>query len=151
VYRVCLINLTFESVGKKGLVAHELEDWANRTMVGAIDTGFDRRTTAAAPLLNASIANSLAKLQERISTRLSLGEIEGREREIREKLESALVNDTWRKDFRGRDVLRAFVGRHVPGMTYEVFRNLVLSKMKAEQYQPPGMRDVVQSILADSD
>lgn len=116
-----------------------------------IVTGFDWRSDTAAPLLSASINRSIARLHETVSTQLSLGELELRERQIREKLESALAGDVWRKDFRGRDVLKKFVSQVVQGMTYEVFRNLIISKMKAEQYQAPGMNEVVGLILADGD
>jgi hypothetical protein len=48
-----------------------------------------------------------------------------------------LETDEWLKTFRGRDVLRGFVSEHVPGVSYEAFRDLVLARMKEAGLPPP--------------
>jgi hypothetical protein len=50
--------------------------------------------------------------------------------------------------FRGRDVLRRFVGKRAASVSYEVFRNLVVSRMAEAGFQPAGMKKVIEQILA---
>ena len=43
----------------------------------------------------------------------------------------------------------ALQGRHTKGMQYEYFRELVISRMAEAGYRPPGMKEVVNAILAE--
>ena len=44
---------------------------------------------------------------------------------------------------------RRKVHEHVPGVKYETFRDLILARMKAAGYRPPGMAQVLDQIVAD--
>ena len=55
----------------------------------------------------------------------------------------------WTQTFRGRDVLRRFVGRFVTGIGYETFRDLIIARMRDAEYKPAGMKRVIDTILAD--
>ncbi len=60
-----------------------------------------------------------------------------------------LQNESWKKHFKGREILRAFAGEFLQGMRYEYFRDLIISQMVNEGYQPDGMKAVLDQILAD--
>ncbi len=65
---------------------------------------------------------------------------------LRSDFEKALAADTWRKRFKGRDVLSRFAGR-VRKTNYEVFRDLIIANMRDSGFQPEGMRAVIDKIL----
>jgi hypothetical protein len=50
--------------------------------------------------------------------------------------------------FPGRVILSDFVSKHVPGISYESFRNLVIDQMIDAEYEPPGMKAVIDAVLA---
>jgi hypothetical protein len=50
-------------------------------------------------------------------------------------------------DFRGREILKKFVSNKRLPVKYEIFRNLLLSQMSDDGFQPEGMRGVVGIIL----
>jgi hypothetical protein len=60
--------------------------------------------------------------------------------------EKALAADTWRKRFKGRDVLSRFAGR-IGKVKSEVFRDLIITNMRDAGFQPEGMRNIINKIL----
>jgi hypothetical protein len=66
---------------------------------------------------------------------------------IRQELDNSLDSDDWMREFPGRDVLKAFVNRHIPGVAYEPFRNLILDKMAQSEYKPDNITQVLQQVL----
>jgi hypothetical protein len=67
---------------------------------------------------------------------------------LRSEYQTALAADTWRKKFRGRDVLRRLADRVGGPVKYEILRNLIIARMRDAGFQPDGMREVVLKILA---
>jgi hypothetical protein len=45
-------------------------------------------------------------------------------------------------------ILSDFVSQHVPGVTYESFRNLVVDQMIDDAFEPRGMKAVIEAIDA---
>lgn len=68
--------------------------------------------------------------------------------EIEERLRADLTSGEWIRSFPGREILTRFVGKAVPGLQYEHFRNLVLAKMRTKEVRPVGMANVVSAILS---
>lgn len=65
-------------------------------------------------------------------------------------LEASLDDGNWKREFRGRDILKKFVGEYVDAsMPYETFRNIVLSEMRDADFQPQGIKEVLEQISAD--
>jgi len=60
-----------------------------------------------------------------------------------------LGSNEWVKTFRGRDILRRFVGQHGQGLRYEPFRDLIIARMRDADHKPAGMKAVVDQILND--
>ena len=58
-------------------------------------------------------------------------------------MQHAIADGTWRDKCKGRDILRAFCGKH--GLNYEHFRNLAISKLPAP---PAGLKNIMDQILA---
>jgi predicted ATPase len=131
------------------LIRHELAESANAALVGAINLGTDPKGADLANLLYMSIVRSLERLNDVCSTSLTKVGLEVKESELRSKYNESLANGTWIGKCRGRDILKRFAGKHASSVSYEVFRNLLLSKMKDHGHCPKGMSIVVERILAD--
>lgn len=64
------------------------------------------------------------------------------EEEAKRALESALADDTWRAKCKGRDLLKAYCGKH--GLKYKHFRNLLIARIKTP---PKALADIMSHIL----
>ncbi len=129
------------------LLRHELSVFANDLLVGAIDTGTNPKGSDLSLLLSEAVKRSLSKLQNIHKKKLTKKALMDVETKAREKYVKSLADGTWTNTFRGRDVLRRFTGKHASQVSYEVFRNLVLSRMKDDGYRPSGMETVIKQIL----
>ncbi|MBL4662132.1 MAG: AAA family ATPase [Flavobacteriaceae bacterium] len=94
-----------------------------------------------------SFESSLARLVDKGNNHLSFDQLKNQERIIRNKLKESLESDKWNEDFNGRMVLKRFVSDHCKGIDYETFRNLIIAKMNEYNYQPAGMRNVIDKII----
>jgi hypothetical protein len=131
------------------LVAHKLRTLVNRQLVSAIDLGFEPTQQSVAEALSQAITRSHARIQKRLGTDISLTALQSAQDEYIAGFTTALADGSWLSKFRGREILRRFAGRHIKGMQYEYFRELVISRMAEAGYRPPGMKDVVNAILAE--
>lgn len=132
------------------LVAHKLRVRVNQELIGCLDLGFDptRQDVAAA------FGEALYRSQQRIlkvTTEVFDGDALRRaEEELRVETCRDLENGAWVRTFRGRDVLKRFVGKYAGGMAYEPFRDLIIARMRDVDNQPAGMKRVIEAILADA-
>jgi len=62
--------------------------------------------------------------------------------EAKQLLEKSISTDEWRSKCKGREVLKAFCSKHQ--VKYEIFRNLILSKMASP---PEGLSTIMDRIL----
>jgi predicted ATPase len=129
------------------LVRHELAEFANNELVRSINIGTDPKGSDLAGLLNEAIERSIVRIGEARDGKLSKQSLIAEEERIRQKYEESLANGSWVSEFRGRDILKRFAGKYAPSLSYEVFRNLLLSNMRNDSYRPPGMDTIVQKIL----
>ncbi|MEH2116364.1 hypothetical protein [Nostoc sp.] len=51
--------------------------------------------------------------------------------------------------FSGRDIINRFVAKFGQGIPYLKFRDLILARMRDNNFQPPGMKQIVDRIIAD--
>lgn len=131
------------------LVRHELTVYANDTLKRALSVGAEPSNEQVAAALYPSVQGTAKKISDVATTELSLDALTEREGSLRADFAQHLESDEWMCRFRGRDVLRIFVHEHVPGVKYETFRDLILARMKAAGYRPPGMAQVLDQIVAD--
>jgi predicted ATPase len=136
-----------ETIGE--LVRHRLQNFANDALVGAIriETARGQDGATAERLVQAVVA-SVERMKVVSEGPLSLKEVRRREEEETTRLEASLAGEEWRAEFRGRDVLRRFVSKYVKIVKYEVFRDLVIARMRDRGHRPAGMSQVISEIVA---
>jgi hypothetical protein len=131
-----------------GLVRQKLASVVNAELVGSIKTAIDPKLPVVAPALASAIERS-AEAFSIITGKFRQGHLEEMEKALRSDFEKSLAADTWRKRFKGRDVLKRFCGRiDNINVNYDGFRNLVIAGMRDSGFQPEGMRAVIDKILA---
>lgn len=133
----------------KELVSHKLRVSINQALVSCLDFRFDPHRDDVATAFGEALARSKARINERIDVTFSASALAQKEEEFRLSTAQDLEGETWMRTFRGRDVLKRFVAAHGAGLAYEPFRELIISRMRDADYQPPGMAQVVNAILAD--
>jgi hypothetical protein len=131
------------------LIRHELAEYANTTLVGAISTGTDPSKEDLVGELDQAINRSSARLSEAIQNKLSKSLLIEEEARLRQKYDTSLADGSWRHVVPGRNILKRYAGRHAHSVSYEVFRNLLISKMRDQNFRPVGMNAVVSHILSD--
>ena len=129
------------------LLRHELSEFANAALIKAINTGTDPSKGDLVVELHGAVQRSLSRFTNATVSELSQAAIQKRESELRQKYEAALADGSWIKVFRGRDILKRFAGKRASSISYEIFRNLIVSRMREDSYQPPGMKIVIDGIL----
>lgn len=129
------------------VVRHELAEFANNTLVQSIDMGTDPKAADLAGVLFQSVSRSLEKLNTTVQAQLSEQALKKREADIKAKYIESIADGTWVSRIRGRDVLKKFAGKHASSVSYEVFRNLILSQMRDQGFRPEGMEAVIEKIL----
>lgn len=130
------------------LVVVRLRKVVNDKIVSSVKLGGSAKGQSAADALNASVEATFARLNKaRDSTDKAF--LDSQEQAIRTELEAALFNGSWVREFPGRSILQRFAGEELGGKaSYEGFRNLIVDQMVDAGYEPPGMRIVIDAILA---
>lgn len=132
------------------LIGHKLRVQCNDALVACVNVNFDPlRSDIAQALAEASI-RSLERLKNVVADRLAPDKLAAEEQTQSNQAKRQLESNSWLSEFRGRDVLRRFVSRHLNGMSYESFRDLVIARMRDADFQPIGMGRVLNQILSDS-
>jgi energy-coupling factor transporter ATP-binding protein EcfA2 len=131
------------------LVTHKVRMEIGLALVHALDLGFDPHSNDIGADLHKAVERSLKKASQRADREFGLEAIRERVSTERQILQTSLKDGSWKKHFKGREILRAFSGEFLQGMRYEHFRNLIISQMVNEGYQPEGMKAVLDQILAD--
>jgi hypothetical protein len=129
------------------LVQHQLRVRANRLLVSCVNLNCDPKRLDAAVAIGEAIRRSGDRIKATVDEKLSPETLAEWEATLTAEYEAALTDGNWMKRFRGRDILKRFVGRFGNGLSYEHFRELILSKMRDERYQPAGMKEVIDKIL----
>lgn len=129
------------------LIRHNLAVFANNALVQSINMNTDPKAADLAGVLSQSLSRSLTRLNSICSSELSEPALRQREEAERAKYIESIADGTWISKIRGRDVLKRFAGKHAPSVSYEVFRNLILSQMKDQGYRPNGMEVIIKKIL----
>lgn len=129
------------------LIRHQLGEFANDILVKCINTGTNPNAVDGISELSSAINRSLSRLSEAKDT-LDMVGLRKQSDILQEKYEAALANESWAAVFPGRNILKRFVNREAPHVSYEIFRNLIVSRMADTGHQPQGMKNVIDVILA---
>lgn len=126
------------------VLEHKMRSHANDLIVKCIKVGFKPKTLTLAK----DLAEAARRSHERISALLAgdLGEdaLRQAEQESRLEIEQSFATGTWREILPGRDILKGLAGE--VGLSYEILRNIVLSRMIESGFKPDGMKEVIDKI-----
>ena len=132
-------------------VRHRISVVANRQLVGAINLRGDPHVDDRARVLIDAIARSkdrFNKVCDEVLNELRVREMESK---FSREAEASLQTGEWKRDFRGRDILQAFSGKHCKGrVTYEALRDLIIARMRDAGFRPSGMATIIDKVIAES-
>ncbi|MED5611608.1 MULTISPECIES: AAA family ATPase [Pseudomonas] len=131
------------------LVLHQIKARINSTLLSFIDINIDPKSSPLAPAFLEAAERAKNKITNSFTSTLSLTELASLERLTIENLNTALEDGSWKTKFRGRDILKRFIGRHGSGMKYEPFRDLIIARMKDAGHQPDGMKIIINKIMEE--
>lgn len=131
------------------LVGHKVRADVGAALIHELDLGFNPISSEIGKDLHDAVDRSLTRVKQRVANEFRLDDIQACVNEERQVLQASLENGDWKKHFKGREILRAFAGEFLPGMRYEYFRDLIISQMVNDGYQPEGMRAVLDQIMSD--
>jgi hypothetical protein len=130
------------------LVRQRLVARANAMLRQAVEVGANPQAEVAASL-RASVEGAVERTQALGRGELSRDALGRFETEVTAELEQSLESDDWMRTFRGRDVLAEFTNRHLQGVTYEAFRDLIVARMRTAGHRPHGMAAVLTQIVPE--
>ena len=128
------------------LVEHAVREKAHRTVTGSIRLKGDRQAgEGAGEGVSRRVAESIARLTAAAQVELSADELDKVAEDRRATLQKAIGNSEWKREFRGREILRVFAGRY-GGMRYRTMRDMIINTMADSNHRPPGMLRVLERI-----
>jgi hypothetical protein len=121
----------------------------NDLLLKSINLGFDPTRTDIAGALVEALERSKNRIEGLNQSSIDPKSLADLQQRYEDEFQISLRDGTWIAKFRGRDILRRFAGEIVPGMSYEYFRDLIITRMSDSGYRPLGMSKIVQAILED--
>lgn len=143
----CLTRIAQTQIGK--LVSHRISSEIDSELVRELKLSANPMSSDIGADIHCSMVDSLERMSNHITTNLDIEHMRRKVTEETEKLEKSLQDGSWKSHFKGRNILRIFVGQYVPGMGYEYFRDLIISQMANVGYQPKGMKKILDKIVDD--
>ncbi len=138
-----LKNCAKELLGE--LVHHKITKELNEEVVSKIEIGANPKSLALSKDIYISFQNSVNKIIG-ISEKIQEEDLIIKEKGYKKEFLESIRKGSWKKEFRGRDILKRFLLKNFKGMKYEYFRNLIISRMVTEGYKPRGMEDILKKI-----
>jgi predicted ATPase len=129
------------------LVRHQLERHAWDTLFGSMKLNINKMATDIAGAVVQSTASASQRIADAVQTKLTAANLAEREKDHRLALQKSLSDGSWRETFRGRDILKVFTAQHGGGLSYAHFRNMIIARMRDAQFEPAGMKAILDAIL----
>lgn len=129
------------------LLRHRMQNEANDLLLAAMELRPDQTASDVAASLASAARYAMTRLSKVAQESLTEPVLKEKEELLVVQLQGSLGSDEWRREFRGRDVLRRFVGELRTGINYRMVRDLVISRMADDGFKPDGMKLIVESIL----
>lgn len=148
-YTVATVESKFTEAARKvvpAVLIQKLRTFVNSHLVGCIDLGFPPESLTIGKELFAAASRSAERTARLIEGELSEARLLEAEQSFRTEIEGSFADGTWRKKLPGRDILKQFTAIVGSPVGYEVLRNLIVSRMVQEGYQPEGMKMVIDQI-----
>lgn len=131
------------------LVAHSIREKINEVMTREITLNANHENNDLGAELHRVASRSANSITAKLQSDISVDNLREQVSGYREILENSLDSDNWKKHFRGRDVLKRFAGEYCSGIRYEMFRDLIISTMVSDSFQPEGMKLVIEKIVSE--
>ena len=139
-----LREIAKEQIG--GLVEHAVREKAHRAITGAIRLKGERKTgEGAGEGVSRRVSEAIERLTAESKEQLSAEELDKVAKAQKATLEKAIAENEWKKEFRGREILRVFASRY-GGMRYETMRDTIINTMADGNQRPPGMLRILERI-----
>ena len=132
------------------LIRHELTKQINAKLIRCMDLSRGSSQSDVLAEITSAMKNGRDKVVKVINEDYSLDVLTGLHESLCRSAKFDLTKGEWKKKFRGRDILKRFVGRFVKtGINYDNFVELILSEMKDKKHKPAGMKLVVEKIMTN--
>jgi hypothetical protein len=129
------------------ILRHSLMDFANRSLVGSVDVGADPAAEDIALSVFGAVSRTNERLRKTVDSQLTLESLKSKYEQLESEYNASFGDGSWKAKLPGRDILKRYVSSAKLPVKYEVFRNLVLSRMSDTGYQPAGMKLVIDKII----
>jgi hypothetical protein len=126
-----------------------MREHANQEIIACFDLNFDPSAEDIAAQVSAALERSLSRAQLAAEGPLTKDKLAGKEASLKEQIEKSFADGTWQERLPGRDILKAFRADAKLDVSYEGFRNLIVSQMAEAGYKPTGMRNVLEQIVRE--
>lgn len=128
------------------LVEHSVRSKAHDAIGRAIKLKGEENDKDPAGRVSERVKSSIEGLSNLTTKELSENELRSVAESRRKVLEDAVEGDGWKKEFRGRDLLRKFADQYTVGVRYEVLRDMIVNAMAEQGVRPSGMLQVLEKI-----
>ncbi len=131
------------------MLIHQMRAFTNSKIVKAISLGFDPETSNVGSSLYQAASRSADKISKLVTAELSEQSLTELEQTMRTDFERFFADGSWKKNIPGRDILKRFVDAAKLPVNYEIFRNLLVTRMAESSHQPAGMKEILLKIIND--
>ena len=128
------------------LVEHSVRSKAHEAIGQAIKLRGEEDDKTAAERIVGRLKDSIVRLNNLTEGELSGASLSAVAERRRQVLEKAVRGDGWKKEFRGRDLLKKFADQYTSGVRYEVLRDMIVNAMAEQEIRPLGMLRVLEKI-----
>lgn len=129
------------------LVTAQMTQWAHQELYRCLEIGSDPSGRRLAESLNESAAGSIERAQVIFNSKLTVEHLRNDFAQRTAAVQQELVGDGWRSNIPGRTILKQLVNVYGAGLSYETLRNLIIARMRADGYQPGGMKKIISEVL----
>ena len=121
------------------LVEHSVRRKVHEAIGGAIKLRGEDDDNDPAERVGIRLNASITRLTELTKGELCEDKLKAVAEDRRKVLKNAVQSDDWKKEFRGRDLLKQFADQYATGLRYEVLRDMIVNTMAEQELRPPGM------------
>lgn len=130
------------------MVRHKLLSKVERSIKDSLNFGVSPTLSSFSKELHKSLQVTEKRVSKSFAS-LSENNLSKIEKQLINEYQDSLKTKEWKKTFRGKAILSLFAGKHIKGTKYEVFINVIINRMKSENFKPIGMKKIIDSISAN--
>lgn len=130
------------------LVVEGLQKAVNDKIVSTVNIGANPNSASPADALLPSIDATFSRLED-VRAVTDISSLRTQANAIKDDFIRSLEDGSWLKEFPGRPILKRFAESQLSGKAnYEAFRNVIVDQMVDANYEPLGMRQIIDLILS---